>query len=94
MSNDIIDDTPGIDPFALANALRGASERHGASFVDTSEALRQLEKPKLLYDQVDDHLSGAGLPIVTSFIADKLASASPATFANCHINHTSKALAQ
>jgi len=86
---------PGVDPSALANAVKAIAERHGALFVDTSQALRQRERPELLYYQVDGHLSGEGLPIVASFIADKLMSGSLATFAKCRSIHpTSTALSQ
>jgi hypothetical protein len=86
---------PGINPFALGDAIKAAAERHGATFVDTSQVLRQREKPELLYYQVDGHLSGEGLPVAASFIADKLMSGSLATFANCRSSHlTRSALAQ
>jgi len=86
---------PGVDTFALANAIRAAAERHGALFVDTSRDLSQHERPELLYYQVDGHLSGAGLPIVASIAADKLTSGPVATFANCRPSHrTSTALAR
>jgi hypothetical protein len=86
---------PGIDPFALGNAIKATAERHGASFVDTSQILRQREKPELLYYQVDGHLSGEGLPIAAGFIADKLMSGSLASFAGCRSDHpTSTALAK
>lgn len=86
---------PGVDPFALVNGIRAVAEGHGAVFVDTSQDLSQRERPELLYYQVDAHLSGQGLPVVASIIADKLMSKSLATFANCRSSqHTSTASAQ
>ncbi len=73
----------GIDPAALPAAIKAIALAHGASFADTSVALRAEPNPGQLYYQVDGHLSGDGQPIAAAYIAKGLADSGTGSFAGC-----------
>lgn len=79
---------PGVDPTALPDAIGTLTTDHGASFIDTSLALRRDPAPEHFYYTVDGHLTGVGQPAVGSYIADRLTTDPSGAFADCAASAT------
>jgi hypothetical protein len=73
----------GVDPTALPAAIAALAEDQDATFIDTSAGLRHDPAPEHFYYTVDGHLTGAGQPIVGSYIAQRLTANAGGAFSDC-----------
>ena len=72
-----------VDPEALPTALEAIAVRRGATFIDSSEALRKQRDPARLFYRVDGHPSGEGQPIIGHYVAQRLINLDPTAFVGC-----------
>lgn len=74
---------PGIDPFALGQALSEITRRHKARFVDVTLLTRRLSDVGNLYYPVDSHPNGQGHALIAAALEAALKSDVPA-FESCN----------
>jgi hypothetical protein len=74
---------PDVDPFAFGRQIDMIAAKHGAGYVDISEAFSHIPDSEDLFYVVDGHPTAEGQKVIAQYIEQKLQDGSVPAFSHC-----------